>query len=101
VGEEEGVIPQLPCFCAELQLLLDGELAHGNSIKEGPSRGWPEPDGVFLALRDNSARAGRDLPEGVEHSINVDPHYDWHEDYFCHKHRHALVCGSPGRLRAT
>ncbi len=99
---EEGVtVAPIPLLCAELQALLDEELARGNVIKEGPSRGWPEPDGVFLALRDDSVRAGRDLPDEVEHSINIDPHYDWYEDYFCRLHRHALVCGSPSRRCAA
>ncbi|WP_284310275.1 hypothetical protein [Labrys miyagiensis] len=83
-------------LCEELRPILERELARGNVIKEGPSRGWPKPESVFVALRDDSV-PDRGLPEGVERSVNVDPHYDWGEDYFCHWHRHVLVCGAPRR----
>ncbi len=56
-----------------LRILLEAELAAGNEIRES-RRGWPEPNSVFIRLREPLRVTPRAIPEGVHYSCPNDSH---------------------------
>ncbi|RQS11405.1 hypothetical protein DIE07_11735 [Burkholderia sp. Bp9002] len=81
-------------LCAELDAILRNELRLGNAVQEGSVRAqWPSEDSVFAALRDDLHLSAIALPPHIKHTVCTDPHYGWHDECFCERHRHLLVAG--------
>ena len=81
-------------LCADLQAILDAEVAEGNIVCE-TYRGYPTAVNVWLAFPFLVPLA--ELPSHVVlHNVN-DPHY-WLAEYVCTRHDHTLACkyGQPG-----
>ena len=76
-------------LCDELTLLLEAELAAGNSVREiGPA---PGSNGTLVLLaRSFRAESGAGSPEVYLVPIN-DPHW-WKAEYRCKLHPHVLAC---------
>lgn len=72
-----------------LRALLQAELAAGNEVAES-SLGWPDPDSVFVRLRDPFRALPPQLPAGVAYSEGNDPHW-WRADLSTHAPRHTLA----------
>lgn len=72
-----------------LRAILEAELAAGNEVAE-TSTGWPDPDSVFVRLRNAFRSRATPLPEGVEYQELNDPHW-WKAEYRASKPRHVLA----------
>jgi len=73
-----------------LRAILEGELAAGNEVVE-TGGGWPDPDSVFVRLRDPFRTKPSPLPAGVVYTEPNDPHW-WKADYSSVSPRHILAC---------
>ena len=62
-----------------LRAILDAELAAGNEVAE-TGGGWPDPDSVFVRLRDPFRTKPSPLPPNVVYTEPNDPHW-WKADY--------------------
>lgn len=83
-------------LCAELAAVLARELRSGNRLGQAPHRaGWPQPDSLFAALRDDFKSDLAHLPACLQHGYCNDPHYGWYEELYCRDHHHLLVAGAP------
>jgi RimJ/RimL family protein N-acetyltransferase len=82
--------PALAAFHPALKGILEQELAAGNEVME-TGKGWPEPDSVFVRLRDPFRTRPASLPEGVRYTEPNDPHW-WKADYSSESPRHILAC---------
>jgi hypothetical protein len=78
-----------PPLCAELQPLLDAELAAGNRIAYHHLNAGPDALAVMLKKPFKTKPAG--LPSSVTHTEVNDPHW-WLAEYRCATHRHLLAC---------
>lgn len=82
-------------LCAELDAILHAELRRGNQLAEGPVRtNWPEHGSVYAALTESLKTLPGELSGPLKHSICRDPHYGWHDECYCERHKHLLVAGS-------
>jgi len=81
--------PALVALHRDLRTILDAELAAGNEVLE-TGGGWPDPDSVFVRLRD-PFRTKPSLPDGVVYTEPNDPHW-WKADYSSSSPRHVLAC---------
>ena len=82
--------PALARLHPDLRVLLDAELAAGNEVEE-TGGGWPDPDSVFVRLRDSFRAKPASLPDGVVYTELNDPHW-WKADYTTRSPRHTLAC---------
>jgi len=82
--------PAVARFHPALRTILDAELAAGNEIAE-TGGGWPDPDSVFIRLRDPFRTKPMPLPTGVAYTEPNDPHW-WKADYSSQSPRHILAC---------
>jgi RimJ/RimL family protein N-acetyltransferase len=82
--------PALAKLHADLRTILDAELAAGNQIVE-TGGGWPDPDSVFVRLRDPFRTTPASLPPGIVYTEPNDPHW-WKADYTSSAPRHTLAC---------
>ena len=82
--------PALAALHPDLRAILDAELAAGNEVAE-TGGGWPDPDSVFVRLRDPFRTAPSPLPDGIVYSEPNDPHW-WKADYSSRSPRHVLAC---------
>ncbi len=70
--------------------ILSAELAAGNEIAEW-SEGWPDPDSLFVRLRQEFRAAPATVPSDVTLAEPNDPHW-WKVEYATRSPRHLLVC---------
>lgn len=82
--------PAIAALHPSLRTILDAEIAAGNEVVE-TGGGWPDPDSVFVRLRDRFRPRGSPLPDGVSYSEPDDPHW-WRADYTTKSPRHILAC---------
>lgn len=82
--------PAVARFHPALRTILDAELAAGNEIAE-TGGGWPDPDSVFIRLRDPFRTNPTPLPPGVVYTEPNGPHW-WKADYSSQSPRHILAC---------
>ncbi len=82
--------PNLAALHPGLRSILAMELAAGNEVME-TGRGWPDPDSVFVRLREPFQGVGGELPDGVRYADVNDPHW-WRAEYHTVKPKHLLVC---------
>jgi RimJ/RimL family protein N-acetyltransferase len=83
--------PALALLHPALRTILDAELAAGNEVAE-TGGGWPDPDSVFIRLRDPFRTKPSPLPPGVVYTEPNDPHW-WKADYATvSSPRHILAC---------
>lgn len=83
--------PALAMLHPALRAILDAELAAGNEVAE-TGGGWPDPDSIFVRLRDPFRTKPSPLPEGVVYTEPNDPHW-WKADYgTVSSPRHILAC---------
>lgn len=82
--------PALADLHSDLKAILESELKAGNEVVE-TGRGWPDPDSVFVRLRNPFASHPSPLPEGVTYTEPNDPHW-WKADYTTCSPRHTLAC---------
>ena len=82
--------PALARLHPDLRVILDAELAAGNEVAE-TGGGWPDPDSVFVRLRDPFRAKPATLPDGVVYTEPNDPHW-WKADYTTRSPRHTLAC---------
>jgi RimJ/RimL family protein N-acetyltransferase len=82
--------PALAALHPALKRILEAELAAGNEVAE-TGGGWPDPDSVFVRLRDPFRTRPTPLPEGVFYTEPNDPHW-WKADYGTVSPRHVLAC---------
>lgn len=73
-----------------LRAILVAELAAGNEVAE-TGGGWPDPDSVFVRLRDPFHARPDPLPDGLTYNESGDPHW-WRADYCSLAPRHILAC---------
>ncbi|MGH7712619.1 MAG: GNAT family N-acetyltransferase [Gemmatimonadaceae bacterium] len=74
-----------------LKPILEKELAAGNDVVE-MNTGWPDPDSVFVRLREPFRTHATTLPEGISYNEPNDPHW-WKADYGSQAPpRHVLTC---------
>jgi ribosomal-protein-alanine N-acetyltransferase len=73
-----------------LQGILSEELAAGNEIAES-TQGWPEPESVFVQLRNPFLTTRSPLPAGVTFSEPEGTH-SWRADYSTARPLHILAC---------
>jgi RimJ/RimL family protein N-acetyltransferase len=73
-----------------LRTILEEELAAGNAVVE-TGAGWPDPDSIFVRLRDQFRTRPTTLPSGVEYTELNDPHW-WKAEYSSASPRHILAC---------
>ena len=83
-------LPALARLHPALREILDAELAAGNEVVE-TGGGWPDPDSVFVRLRDPFRTKPSPLPSGVIYTEPNDPHW-WKADYSSVSPRHILAC---------
>jgi hypothetical protein len=81
--------PKLAALHPGLRAILEAELAAGNEIAEAGG-GWPDPDSVFIRLRNPFQPRPARLPPDVEFLAVDDPHW-WMAEYHSRKPRHLLV----------
>lgn len=82
--------PAIAAIHPDLRAILDAELAAGNEIAE-TGGGWPDPDSVFVRLRDPFRAKPSALPPGVVYAEPNDPHW-WNAEYSSRSPRHILAC---------
>lgn len=82
--------PALADLHPDLKAILEEELAAGNEVLE-TGRGWPDPDSVFVRLKNLFARRVAPVAPGVTYSEPNDPHW-WRADYTTTSPRHTLAC---------
>jgi RimJ/RimL family protein N-acetyltransferase len=82
--------PALAALHPSLKSILTAELEAGNEVVE-TGGGWPDPDSVFVRLRDQFRTRSSPLPEGVAYTEPNDPHW-WRADYTTRSPRHVLAC---------
>jgi len=83
--------PALAKLHPALRAILDAELAAGNQVAE-TGGGWPDPDSIFVRLRDPFRTKPSPLPTGVVYTEPNDPHW-WKADYgTVSSPRHILAC---------
>jgi RimJ/RimL family protein N-acetyltransferase len=82
--------PALASLHPDLRVILDAELAAGNSVVE-TGAGWPDTDSVFVRLREPFRTKPSRLPAGVTYTEPNDPHW-WKADYSSTAPRHVLAC---------
>ena len=82
--------PALADLHPDLKAILQEEIAAGNEVLE-TGRGWPDPDSVFVRLKDPFAPRLSPVPPGVTYSEPNDPHW-WKADYTTISPRHTLAC---------
>jgi hypothetical protein len=80
----------LAALCPELQMILEAELAAGNTIAEA-SRGVGKPTAVHVALRRPFLTQQSSVPPGVAYREINDPHW-WKAEYEHSATGHLLVC---------
>lgn len=80
--------PALARFHPALRVILDAELDAGNEVIES-STGWPEPDSVFVRLKQPFLSTPPPSSE-VEYAESNDPHW-WKAEYRSRAPRHLLV----------
>src|SRR5574338_415851 len=82
--------PALAALHPDLRAILEAELAAGNEVAE-TGGGWPDPDSVFVRLRDPFRTRPASLPAGLVYTEPNDPHW-WQADYSSRSPRHILAC---------
>jgi RimJ/RimL family protein N-acetyltransferase len=82
--------PALALLHPDLKQILQEEIAAGNQVLE-TGRGWPDPDSVFVRLKQPFVRRPSPLPEGITYTEPNDPHW-WKADYTTRSPRHILAC---------
>lgn len=81
--------PALALLNPLLRTMLETELAAGNEVAE-VSQDWPDPDSVFVRLRQPFRTRHEPLPDGIVYSEPNDPHW-WTADYSSQGPRHMLA----------
>jgi RimJ/RimL family protein N-acetyltransferase len=81
--------PVLKTLHPALRAILTAEIDAGNEIVE-TSQGWPDPDSVFVRLR-QPFRTRPSLPDGVQYAELNDPHW-WKAEFSTRSPRHILAC---------
>lgn len=81
--------PAIARLHPSLRSILDAELAAGNAVAE-TGGGWPDPDSVFIRLRDPFRTKPDALPSDVVYTEPNDPHW-WKADYSSTSPRHILA----------
>ncbi len=82
--------PALAKLHPALRTILDAELAAGNEVLE-TGGGWPDPESVFVRLREPFRTTPSPIPPGVVYTEPNDPHW-WKADYSSESPRHILAC---------
>ena len=74
----------------ELRAILDQELAAGNRIS-CTSKGWGDPDAIFVQLHFPFIVKQENLPAGVQYNLVNDTHW-WLAEYVHMPSKHLLAC---------
>jgi hypothetical protein len=79
----------MPSVAVPLQVLIEAELAAGNSIRETSS--WPPTCELLIILR-RKFRQSYSLAPGVTYRLVDDAHY-WYAEYSFNAGQQTLACG--------